>query len=106
MPTVQVVAETSISPARVLEAAYDWSQPGSVKATVTDSNVYEPGSSSWEIKATPKDGGSQVEMIWVRNFRGNLFGTLFRSVGKPIFGRDARHMLRNLEKIEESEKVV
>jgi hypothetical protein len=87
---------------------YDWSQPGSVKATVTDSNVYEPGSSSWEIKATPRNGGSQVEMIWVRDFkegpRGRLFGALFRRAGKPLFGRDARHMLKNLENLEKLEK--
>ena len=28
--------------------------------------------SRWEIKATPKNGGSQVEMIWeIREFKGN-----------------------------------
>lgn len=37
---------------------YDWSTPGSVTATVTDSNVYEPGGSSWELRATPTDDGS------------------------------------------------
>ena len=31
---------------------YEWSTPGSVKATVTDSNVYQPGS-SWELRAVP-----------------------------------------------------
>ncbi len=25
--------------------------------------------SSWEIKATPKNEGSQVEMIWIREFQ-------------------------------------
>ena len=50
---------------------YDWSQPNSVKATVTDSNVYQPDS-SWELRATPTAQGSQVEMIWVRNFNATL----------------------------------
>jgi hypothetical protein len=79
---------------------YDWSQPNSVKATVTDSNVYQPDS-SWELRATPTPHGSQVEMIWVRNFkpgaRGKIFGTLFRLIGKPIFTHDAKRTLRNLE---------
>ena len=82
---------------------YDWSQPGAVKATVTDSNVYQPGS-SWELRASPAAGGSRVEMIWVRNFkhhaRGRIFGTLFKLVGKPIFTHDAKRMLRNLERLE------
>src|ERR1700751_68598 len=30
---------------------YDWSQPGSVKATVTSSNVYTASGSSWELRA-------------------------------------------------------
>src|SRR5437868_545732 len=64
---------------------YDWSQPGSVTAVVTDSNVYAFPGSSWEIKATPKNGGSRVEMMWVREFKrspkGRLFGTAFRRLG-------------------------
>ena len=43
---------------------YDWSQPGSVTATVTSSNVYAAPGSSWELRATPTDLGSRVEMIW------------------------------------------
>jgi hypothetical protein len=74
---------------------YDWSQPNSVKATVTDSNVYRPDS-SWELRATPTAHGSQVEMIWVRNFkrdaRGKVFGTLFRLIGRPIFTHEAKRI--------------
>src|ERR671910_2738686 len=29
---------------------YDWSQPGTVKGTVVDSNLFKPGS-SWELRA-------------------------------------------------------
>ena len=83
---------------------YDWSTPGSVTATVTDSNVYQPDSSSWELRATPADDGSTVEMIWVREFkpgaRGRIFGTLYRLVGKPIFAHDARRIVKNLERME------
>ena len=46
---------------------YDWSQPGLVKATVIDSSVFEPGS-TWELRATPCDGGSEVEIVLHRGF--------------------------------------
>ena len=79
---------------------YDWSQPGSVRAPVTDSNVYDPEGSSWEITAASSNGGSHVEMTWTRQFkrnpRGILFGTMYRTVGKPIFGRYARDILANI----------
>jgi hypothetical protein len=85
---------------------YDWSTPGSVIATVIDSNVYQPGNSSWELRATPTDGGSTVEMIWIREFkpgaRGRIFGTLFKLVGKPIFTHDAKRIVRKLERLESS----
>ena len=56
---------------------YDWSQPGSVTATVIDSSVYAVPGSSWELKAEPSDSGSSVEMIWAREFRSGLRGWLF-----------------------------
>ena len=83
---------------------YDWSQPGSVKAVVTDSNVYRPTNSSWELRATPAEGGSRVEMIWTREFthnaRGRIFGILFSLIGRLIFTREARRTMSNLERVE------
>jgi hypothetical protein len=83
---------------------YDWSKPGSVTATVLDSNVYATGNSRWELRATDAHGGSTVEMLWVRQFkpsaRGRIFGTLFKLVGKPIFTRDAKRILNNIERLE------
>lgn len=84
---------------------YDWSQPGPVKASVTSSNVYAAPGSSWELRATSADTGSQVEMIWVREFtsslRGRVFGTLFKLVGKPIFRRYTGDTLENLWNLEQ-----
>ena len=48
---------------------YDWSTPGVVKGTVVDSNIFKAGS-TWEIRATPADDGSRVEVIGVRHLRG------------------------------------
>ena len=83
---------------------YDWSRPDSVTATVTESNVYAVPGSSWEIRATPSDGGSRVEMTWIREFkpnaRGRIFGTAFRLIGKRIFNKYGREIVENLEKVE------
>lgn len=82
---------------------YDWATPGVVTADVVDSNVYEPGSSRWMLRAAPGAEGSRIEMIWVREFRsgprGRIFGTLFRLVGKRIFTRYAEQVVRNLESL-------
>src|SRR5687768_17734818 len=49
---------------------YDWSEAGSVKGVVVDSNIFEPGS-TWELHATPRDGGgSRVQVVAVRHLRG------------------------------------
>jgi hypothetical protein len=84
---------------------YDWSQSGVVTAPVTDSNVYDPAGSSWEIRATAReDGGSKVEMAWIREFksgpRGTIFGFLFGRIGERVFGKYARDVLENLEQLE------
>jgi hypothetical protein len=82
---------------------YDWSNPGSVTAAVTDSNVYAPGS-SWTITAVAGPQGSQVEMTWARQFkhtiRGRLFGFLFWLAGRTIFGKYARQIVDNLETLD------
>ena len=83
---------------------YDWSRPDSVRATVKESNVYRVPGSSWEIKATPTDSGSRVEMIWIREFRrnarGRIFGTAFRLLGNRIFNKYGRDIVTNLERLE------
>jgi hypothetical protein len=84
---------------------YDWTEPGRVVATVTDSNVYMVPDSLWELTATPTEGGSRVEMTWIRRFRrtprGLIFGTLFRLVGRPIFRSYARKVATNIERLEQ-----
>jgi hypothetical protein len=41
---------------------YEWPEPGLVRTTTTDSNVFEPGS-SWQLRAEARDAGSRVEVI-------------------------------------------
>ncbi len=82
---------------------YDWSVPGCVKATVTDSNIYASPGSTWEIRATAIPEGSDVEMIWVRGFKrtpmGLLFGPLYRAAGARLFRGDVEKILRNMENV-------
>jgi hypothetical protein len=80
---------------------YDWSEPGSVKATVLDSNVFEPGT-TWELRASPRDGGSEVEMVMDRNFRrgvkGRIASTLNHLGGRRLFRWYLRTALAAIEK--------
>jgi hypothetical protein len=48
---------------------YDWSHPYALRGRVIDSNLFKPGS-TWELWATPADGGSRVEIHAVRRLRG------------------------------------
>jgi hypothetical protein len=80
---------------------YDWSQRGSVTATVQDSNILRPGS-SWELKATSIDDGARVESIfsreYKRSFGARLAEGLFRIAGKQLAGWDLRRALSEVEK--------
>jgi hypothetical protein len=75
-----------------------------VNATVTSSNVYAAPGGSWELRATSTNGGSRVEMIWVREFtsslRGRAFWTRFWLIGNPLFRRYAHAALKNLTNLE------
>ena len=79
---------------------YTWAIPGSVTATVIDSNVYADGS-SWTLTAVATPHGSRVEMTWVRQFkhsiRGRVFDVLFRVAGRALLGNYARRIIGNLE---------
>jgi hypothetical protein len=79
---------------------YDWSEPGSVKGVVTDSNIFKPGS-TWEIKATPTEGGSRVELIGVRHlrgFKGRLLAPVFPlGLAKRTVADHLRHFLSKVE---------
>ena len=82
---------------------YDWSQPGSIKGVVIDSNLFKPGS-TWEIRATLADGGSRVEVIAVRHlrgFKGRLLAPFFPlGLAKQSVAAHLRHFLSQVEQQE------
>jgi hypothetical protein len=84
---------------------YDWSQPGLVRADVTDSNIYDVAPSWWELRATPDGAGSKVDLVWERQFlrtpKGRLLNFAFTRFGDRIFGKYARDVLSNIEALEQ-----
>ena len=80
---------------------YDWSQPGTIRQTVIDSNVVEPGS-TWELAATPASEGSEVVMRLNREFRPSAMGkvgwTLNRLAGTWMWRSYLRRALAEAEK--------
>ena len=79
---------------------YDWSEPGSVKGVVKDSNIFKPGS-TWEIHATLSGSGSRVEVIAVRHLRGLkgriLYPVFPLGLAKQSVGEHLRHFLSKVE---------
>jgi len=82
------------------QCRYDWSRPGSVKATVLDSNALVPGS-SWELAATPVEGRTRVEAVFLRDFlrtpRGRFAEAVNRLAGRWLAGSDLRRALSEIE---------
>jgi hypothetical protein len=80
--------------------AYDWSEPGRVRAEVQDSNVFAPGS-SWELRVTPnEEGGSHIEWISRRRGKGKgkLLTLMLRLIGEKEMSRRLRQTLDILER--------
>jgi hypothetical protein len=80
---------------------YDWEQPGSIRQTVIDSNVLAP-TSTWELKAVSRGGGSTVEMRLKRDFRRSIKGRIASAInhlgGKRMWGWYLRKALAAVER--------
>lgn len=69
---------------------YDWSTPGSVTLTITESTALKPGG-FMTLTATPgRDGGSAVHAVWdqaSKNFTGLLAVATMRVIGPRTLRR-------------------
>ena len=77
---------------------YEWSD-GEVRATVQDSNIFESG--VWEMKVEERDGGSHIEVVNRRKFKGakgQFLGATIAVMGKPVLRRDLEKTLEILKK--------
>jgi hypothetical protein len=79
---------------------YDWSEAGVVKGTVLDSNIFKPGS-TWELRATPRNGGARVVVTAVRHlrgFKGRLLTPVFPlGLAKQTVAAHLQHFLSQVE---------
>jgi hypothetical protein len=110
-PEIYRVEELGERSARVMEGessfgglwaleAYDWSEPGRVRAEVQESNVFEPGS-SWELRVVlGQQGGSEVEWVTRRRGKGKgrILTLLLRIMGKREMTRRLKQTLEILER--------
>ena len=81
---------------------HEWTEPGAVVSTVSESNVFKPGSRV-ELRATPREGGgSRVEFVLQREFRPGVKGRIAATVnhlgGPRLFGWYLGTALKALEK--------
>ncbi len=77
---------------------YDWSDPHALRGTVVDSNLFKPGS-TWELWATPEDGGSRVEVRANRHLRGRgllLYPFFPTGVAASTVRDHLKHFLANI----------
>ena len=79
-------------------ARYDWSEPGTVRIAVLDSNAFAPGC-SWTYKIDPVHGGSRVELEVVRHGRTlnrRALAGLLALTGRMVFCGDLGKTLAGL----------
>jgi hypothetical protein len=71
---------------------YEWS-PGQVRATVMGSNVCKSG--IWEMRISPRDGGSHIEIVNHRQFKGkgHVLAAGLVLMGRPALKHDLKKTL-------------
>jgi hypothetical protein len=79
---------------------YDWSDPGQVKLTTTDSNMFG-GASGYTYTITPQpDGTTEVDVVIVRegkNFKGRVLSGLLGTVAKRSLGKAFSNSVKAIE---------
>jgi polyketide cyclase/dehydrase/lipid transport protein len=75
---------------------YEWSTPGTVRATVQDSNVFQAGG-TWEIRVHPtQSGGSHIELTRNRRgkgIKGRIIETLLAIAGRKVLSTGLQQTL-------------
>jgi hypothetical protein len=79
---------------------YDWSDPGRVVLTTTDSNLWGGSSGHTYTLTRNADGTTDVDLLTVRdgkNLRGRLVGVLVAVVGRQVLGAPFRNSVTAIE---------
>ena len=78
---------------------YEWPEPGLVRTDTADSNVFAPGS-SWQLRATAREGGSRVEVVNDRKMKrdplSHVIGLAMR-LTKSKYRKDLKRFLERVE---------
>ena len=74
---------------------YDWATPGTVRATVVDSNVFQPGG-TWQLRA--HDAGHATRLTIrslrrARGLRGRILGATLTVAGRSILAGNLQRTL-------------
>ncbi|OBG27537.1 hypothetical protein [Mycobacterium sp. 852002-51057_SCH5723018] len=79
---------------------YDWSDPGRVKLTATDSNTFG-GASGYTYTLTRRpDGATDVDVVIVRegkNLKGRVLSAVLGTVGKRFLGKAFTKSVKAIE---------
>ena len=101
-PNVYRVHEVSSSSALVTEGTavmggilatelYEWDGSGTVRATIQESNLWHTGG-TWELTATPRDGGGSTLKVTrnrrAKNAKARLFETMMKFVGARVLAKE------------------
>jgi len=65
---------------------YDWSQPGVVRATLQESNIFKSG--FWEMRVSDDTGRTRIEIIQDRQakgLKGSLLGAMMTLMGSRVY---------------------
>ena len=85
---------------------YDWSDPGHIELTTTDSNVWGGDSGYTYTLTQQRDGMTAVDVVVVRegkNFKGRALGFVLGTMGKPVL---QRAFVKSVKAIEDRSAVV
>jgi len=80
---------------------YEWSEPGLVRATVQDSNVFQKGG-VWELRATPNgNGGTRIEVLnhrQAKGLKGHIIGALLQLTGRQALTKSLERTVALVER--------
>jgi hypothetical protein len=79
---------------------YDWSDPGRVVMTTTDSNVWGGRSGHTYTLTRRPDGTTEIDVVTVRegkNVKGRLFELVVRAGGQRVLGKALHTLVQAVE---------
>jgi hypothetical protein len=99
-PTADVTEGSSFAGGIWERGTYNWSEPGVVRFTVSDSNPFAPGS-YWEYRVAELDGHTRIEVVVrrrPRTFKARVLSAILLVFGRRVFRKDLERTLAILRR--------